>query len=309
MSHYESSATVAAPADRVFAHIDDYARLSSHMNKSSWMMGGGKMTLDLDDARGQQVGSRIRMAGRVFGIQLALEEIVTERVPPHRKTWETVGSPRLLVIGSYTMGFDLLPQPGGSLLRVFIDYALPEKAPMRWLGHLFGRYYAKWCTQKMVGDAVKHFALGTDHALWLRTLRRYLAFALLANLAWEFAHLPLYTIWKTASPVELASAAAHCTLGDMIIAAMALVLGVLLVGDSRWPQARYLEVAAVTTGAGVVYTIFSEWLNLVVQANWAYAPEMPVIPLLGIGLSPLLQWLLIPPLALWIAGRGGAAKS
>jgi len=56
------------------------------------------------------------------------------------------------------MGFELSPQGKGSMLRVFIEYALPEKAPARWLGFLFSRYYASWCTQQMVGDAVKHFA-------------------------------------------------------------------------------------------------------------------------------------------------------
>jgi hypothetical protein len=40
--HFEQSAFVAAPADSVFAYADDPARLSSHMSKSSWMMGGGR---------------------------------------------------------------------------------------------------------------------------------------------------------------------------------------------------------------------------------------------------------------------------
>lgn len=146
-----------------------------------------------------------------------------------------------------------------------------------------------------------------NESLWLKILRRYLAFVLLANLAWEFAHLPLYTIWATASRSELVFAVAHCTLGDIIIATIALVLSVLLLGDPRWPRAGYVRVATLTTGAGVIYTIFSEWLNLVVRASWAYAPEMPVIPLLGIGLSPLLQWLVLPPLGLWIARRGAPA--
>lgn len=146
-----------------------------------------------------------------------------------------------------------------------------------------------------------------NESLWLKILRRYLAFVLLANLAWEFAHLPLYTIWATASRSELVFAVAHCTLGDIIIAMLALVLSVLLLGDPRWPRAGYARVATLTTGAGVIYTIFSEWLNLVVRASWAYAPEMPVIPLLGIGLSPLLQWLVLPPLGLWIARRGAPA--
>ena len=158
MHRYESSAIVPAPVDRVFAHIDDYARLSSHMSESSWMMGGGKMKFEFDTTRGQAVGSKIRLAGRVFGVQLSLEEIVTERTPPRRKVWETVGEPRLLVIGAYRMGFQLLPHPSGSLLRVFIEYSLPKRAPWRWFGRLFGRYYATWCTQQMIDDAVKHFA-------------------------------------------------------------------------------------------------------------------------------------------------------
>jgi hypothetical protein len=122
------------------------------------MMGGGRMEIGLDEGHGQRVGSRIRLAGRVFGIVLSVEEIVTERNPPYGKVWETTGSPRLLVIGHYRMGFELSPQGNGSMLRVFIDYALPEKAPARWLGRLFARYYARWCTQRMVNDAVKHFA-------------------------------------------------------------------------------------------------------------------------------------------------------
>ena len=128
------------------------------MSESSWQMGGGKMTYEFDKDLGRQVGSRIRMAGRMLGIQLSLEEIVTERIPPRRKVWETVGEPRLLVIGGYRMGCEISPHPSGSLLRVFIEYSLPEKAPLRWLGLLFGRYYAKWCTQQMVDDAVRHFA-------------------------------------------------------------------------------------------------------------------------------------------------------
>ena len=115
------------------------------------------MQVALDADRGRKVGSRILLAGRVFGIRLSVEEVVTERDPPRRKVWETTGSPRLLVIGHYRMGFDLSPRGSESSLRVFIEYALPAKAPARWLGRLLGGYYAGWCTQRMVDDAVRHF--------------------------------------------------------------------------------------------------------------------------------------------------------
>ncbi|MHB8911352.1 MAG: SRPBCC family protein [Lysobacter sp.] len=163
---YESQGFVQAPVERVFAHIDDHTRLSSHMSEPSWKMGGGRMETQLDEGRGQKVGSRIRLAGQAFGIKLSVEEIVTEHSPPRRKIWETMGAPKLLVIGHYRMGFELSPQDNGSLLRVFIEYALPERAPARWLGRLLGRRYARWCTQRIVDDAAKHFSASLPKSEW-----------------------------------------------------------------------------------------------------------------------------------------------
>ena len=108
-----------------------------------------------DARRGKTVGSRIRVSGRVFRLELSVEEIVTARVPPQRKVWETTGSPRLLVIEHYRMGFEIASQEKRSLLRVCIDYALPQEGPARWLGLLLGHYYARWCTQQMVSDIGK----------------------------------------------------------------------------------------------------------------------------------------------------------
>ncbi len=65
--------------------------------------------------------------------------------------------PHLLVMGHYRMGGVITPQDGVSLLRIFIDYKLPDAAPSRWLGILLGRSYARWCVQQMMNSAVKHF--------------------------------------------------------------------------------------------------------------------------------------------------------
>ena len=155
--HEEYSGTLDVSPARAFEHLDDQRRLSAHMNERSWKMAWGKMDLRMDEKNGQAVGSHIVLEGRVFGIRLFLEEIVTERVAPYRKTWETVGEPRLLIIGPYRMGFDLRPTASGSTLRVEIDYDLPQKGVARLLGKLFGRFYAKWCTSKMVLDAQAAF--------------------------------------------------------------------------------------------------------------------------------------------------------
>jgi hypothetical protein len=52
----------------------------------------------------------------------------------------------------------------------------------------------------------------------------------------------------------------------------------------------------VATLVGLAYTAFSEWQNVYQDANWSYAPAMPL--LFGIGLAPLLQWIVIPPLSI-----------
>lgn len=154
--HAETAASIPASANEVFAVVDDHARLSSHMSKPSWWMGGGSMQLSTDDGRGQRVGSHIRLAGRAFGLEVDLNEIVIQRDPPFRKTWETVGSPRLVVIGSYRMGFEITPDGDQATLRVFLDYVLPQKRFP--LCAALARLYARWCTQRMVTDAVNYFA-------------------------------------------------------------------------------------------------------------------------------------------------------
>jgi hypothetical protein len=123
-------------------------------------MGGGTMETILDEGRGERIGSHIRMSGRILGLELALDEVVTERTPPLRKVWETVGTPRLLVIGSYRMAFEIEARGTASRLQVFIDYDVPSTPLGRWLARLFGRSYARWCTRTMVADAVQHFHSG-----------------------------------------------------------------------------------------------------------------------------------------------------
>lgn len=105
--HLETSAFIDASPEDVFAFVDDHSRFSSHMSQSSWMMGGGRMSVNLDEAKGQAVGSHIRLSGRVFGVPVHLDEVVTRREPPIYKVWETVGAPRLLVIGAYSMGLEI----------------------------------------------------------------------------------------------------------------------------------------------------------------------------------------------------------
>jgi hypothetical protein len=155
---YESSGLATAPIELVFVHLDDHERLSEHMTQPSWKMGGGHMAISVDAGRFRSVGSRLRLSGRVFGIMLNVEEVIVDHHPPYKKTWETIGEPRLLVIGRYRMTFELTPRGTSTVIRVSIDYERPTRGFPRLLGVLFAGYYARWCTRRMVTDAAQHFA-------------------------------------------------------------------------------------------------------------------------------------------------------
>jgi len=155
--HAEHTVVVKASVEPVFAWLDDQVRLAQHMSKRSWKMGWGKMEVELDAQRGRAAGSHIVLHGRILGVRLFLDEVVIERRPPLKKSWETVGEPRLLVIGPYRMGFELESIGATSRLRVSIDYQMPTKGMSRLLGRMFGRAYAKWCVRQMAEDAQRSF--------------------------------------------------------------------------------------------------------------------------------------------------------
>ncbi|MDP1630224.1 MAG: hypothetical protein Q8L66_02255 [Caulobacter sp.] len=145
---------------------------------------------------------------------------------------------------------------------------------------------------------------------WLGALRTYLVISAVSHLVWETLQLPLYTIWSTASPGEIAFAVLHCTGGDLLIALATLIASLIVAGAADWPLRGRRRVAVLTVIGGLAYTVLSEWLNTGLRDAWAYSDLMPTLPLIGTGLSPLLQWLLIPAAALAMAGRlatGGPA--
>src|SRR3546814_18122898 len=81
------------------------------------------------------------------------------------------------------------------------------------------------------------------------------------------------------------------------------MLAVSRVGRASWPQVDSRRLVAVDVALDLSYTLFSEGLNIEIRQSWAYRDIMPVIPIVDAGLSPVLQWIIVPLAAFWWALR------
>ena len=120
------------------------------------------------------------------------------------------------------------------------------------------------------------------------------AIAFVLNLVWEIGHVRLYTLWMEADACHIAWAVFHCAVGDVVIALAIFVLAGIVLWRADWPASHPWTGGAIASIGAMAFTAWSEWHNVYRAGNWGYAASMPMI--FGIGLSPLLQWLILPPM-------------
>jgi hypothetical protein len=127
-----------------------------------------------------------------------------------------------------------------------------------------------------------------------------LRLALPLELFWEIAQFPLYDVWQQGSWRYILYGLAHCTLGDLLILLVAYELVSLLAGGRAWFRNAPVVGSLLFTLLGTAYTVYSELMNVRIKGTWGYTDLMPIVPLLHIGGTPFLQWLLIPPVLIWL---------
>lgn len=128
-------------------------------------------------------------------------------------------------------------------------------------------------------------------------------FTFLLNVPWEFLQVPLYLGMPSMPHWAAVKACMQAAAGDAVIGLVAY--GVVALWQRRrgwlWRYGHRECTAFVLTA--LMITVGLEWHATVIAQRWSYAPMMPTLPWLGTGLTPLLQWLVLPPLILWISSR------
>ena len=133
-----------------------------------------------------------------------------------------------------------------------------------------------------------------------------LIFAFLLNYPWEFLQAPFFEGMAVATHWDAVKVCTRATFGDAVIMLIAYWSVAVAASDRWWLRAPSRVQMLGFIAAGVIITVAIEHFatqSMDPSCGWRYAETMPIVPVVGIGLTPLLQWLLIPPLAIWFVRR------
>ena len=130
-------------------------------------------------------------------------------------------------------------------------------------------------------------------------------FAFLLNLPWELWQVPMFDRMAAAPHWEAVKTCSRAAAGDAVIAVVAYWAVALVVRHRGWVVVPTLSRLLGFTVCGLAITIAIERLALdgLWMQGWSYSSLMPVVPGLGVGLSPLVQWPILPPLLIWLVRR------
>ena len=128
-------------------------------------------------------------------------------------------------------------------------------------------------------------------------------FAFLLNFTWEILQIPFFHGMEQARHWDAVLLCTLATLGDVGIALTAFWTIAWLGGGHTWPLRPAAVQVAGFASVGILITIAFELLATQVWNRWNYSELRPVIPILGVGLIPLLQWMVLPPFIIWFVHR------
>ncbi len=128
-------------------------------------------------------------------------------------------------------------------------------------------------------------------------------FSFLLHFVWEMWQVPFFAGMPSTSHWSGVGICTQATFGDAAMAVTAFWAAALVHRSRQWFRKPRAGEWVVYLAVGLVLTVAFEWLATGPLERWSYAPEMPQIPVLGTGLLPVLQWVVVPPLALAITAR------
>lgn len=113
------------------------------------------------------------------------------------------------------------------------------------------------------------------------------------NFIWEKLHIALFKDYETFVARLPLPVAVYTSLVDMGIILLIYVLIAVIRKKFLWVESFDKSAVALSIIFGSAIAIIIELQGLA-QKKWAYNELMPIIPLIKVGLSPILQMIILP---------------
>ncbi|MGK7390850.1 MAG: hypothetical protein ACNS60_10875 [Candidatus Cyclobacteriaceae bacterium M2_1C_046] len=122
--------------------------------------------------------------------------------------------------------------------------------------------------------------------------------AFLLNLVWEIAQGPLYSGYVY--DLNHISFCALASVADMLMVLLLYFAFSLFYKDPYWPGRVTIRNVIGLVLIGGIGAILGELRHLA-AGSWSYSDAMPLLPYVEVGLSPVLQFMILPALIFYLA--------
>lgn len=131
----------------------------------------------------------------------------------------------------------------------------------------------------------------------------FLLLGFATNLIWEIVQMPLFNSYPEATFLGVNIACIQASAGDAVMLVVAFWIVAGLLNSREWIFHLSIFRIVLFLVPGLVFTILAEQLATGSLNRWEYGDLMPTLPFLGTGAAPVVQWLIIPPLVLWVVKK------
>ena len=143
----------------------------------------------------------------------------------------------------------------------------------------------------------------TRQGLWAVPEVSLALFSFAFHFIWEFLQIPTFEGMAELRHWEGVKVCTYATIGDVGIALAAFWITSLAARTRHWIIDKKAWQLLVFLAVGLAVTVGLEFYYVEISNRWSYSELMPLVPPFGTGLSPLLQWIVVPLLVVELTRR------
>ena len=126
-------------------------------------------------------------------------------------------------------------------------------------------------------------------------------FAFLINFVYEVWQAPYYEFYSSPSLADKVRDLTHCSFGDGVIILVCSWVVSALVRSRNWVLHPTPKLTFLFTSIGLAVTLTIETYR--VNVSQVYGVPVLAVPILGLSGLAVIQWIILPPLILYLARR------